>query len=86
MNIEIKDVITLKNGEKYVVCSKIHFADNNYLYLINPINQDDIKFVMETPEDGKMFISEIEDEILIHDLLPLFWEKSKDILKEIEGQ
>jgi len=85
MEIETKDVITLTNGEEYVVCSKIDFNENKYLYLINPINQQDIKFVMETARDNKIFVSEIENENLIRQLLPLFYEKSKDIITEIDS-
>ena len=84
MNIEIKDVITLNDEEKYVVCSKVEYENNSYLYLINPINNEDIKFGMEKHRDGKIFISELEDENLIRQLLPLFYNEAKDIINEEE--
>ena len=85
MNIDIKDVITLDGKEKYVVCSKIEQENNSYLYLMNAIDTQDIKFAQENHRDGKIFVSELEDEMLIRQLLPLFYEKSKDIISEIEG-
>ena len=84
MNIETTDIITLKNGEEYVVCSKIDFEDNKYLYLINPINQQDVKFAMEKHRDNKTFISELENQELIQKLLPLFYEKSKHLINDEE--
>jgi len=85
MNIETKDVITLKNGEEYAVCSKIEYENNYYLYLVNIIDQTDIKFAMEKQRDSKVFISDITDETLIRQLLPLFYEKSKHLINTEES-
>ena len=86
MNIEITDIITLNCDEKYIVCSKIEYENKNYLYLVNSINNQDIKFAMEKQKDNKLFITEIEDEQLIQTLLPLLFEEAKHILKEFEEQ
>ena len=85
MKIETKDIITLNNADKYVVCSKVEYENNSYLYLINPVNPIDIKFGIEKHKENKTFISELKDEALIRQLLPLFYEKSKNIINVEES-
>ena len=80
MKIEIKDVITLSDSNKYVVCSKINYQGDNYLYLIDINNVENIKFTLEKITNNKIKILEIENENLIRTLLPLFLEAGKDII------
>lgn len=86
MNIEIKDLITLSDNNKYVVCSKTNYQDNEYLYLIDFNNNENIKFGMIKTQDEKVSIVEIENPDLIKILLPLFLNGAKDILEALEEQ
>ena len=85
MNIETKDVITLSDNQDYVVCSVIDCNNGKYLYLVDVITPINIKFVKEEKIEGKTFMSVITDEEKIRQLLPLFYEKSKDIIADLES-
>jgi len=78
------DYITLSDKKRYVVCSKIQYEDNKYLYLINLADYKDVKFGVEKLKSDKIFITEIEDEELIRHLLPLFYSEAKNIINEEE--
>jgi len=82
MKIETRDVITLNDSNKYVVCSKVNYQGNNYLYLIDINNNKNIKFAKEKVQQKIFSIIEIEDTQLIQTLMPMFYSESKDILKE----
>lgn len=74
MNVEIKDVITLDDGKKYVVVSKVLFQNNTYFYIIDLKNNNEFKILALKPENGKLV--EFENSELIRELLPLFLEES----------
>jgi len=72
MKIEIKDVITLDDNNKYVVCGKVDYQDKYYLYLVDMNDLGNVKFGLEKNENNQIKIVGIEDENLIRILLPLF--------------
>lgn len=76
MNIDIKDVITLDDNQKYVVVSKAFYENKNYYYIIGKDNFKNIKFVYE---DGDELV-QLNNKELITKLLPLFYEQIKDEL------
>lgn len=76
MNIDIKDVITLDDNQKYVVVSKVFYENKNYYYIIGKDNFKNIKFLYE--DDNELV--EINNKDLLNKLLPLFYEKVKDEL------
>ena len=76
MNIDIKDVITLDDNQKYVVISKVFYENKNYYYIIGKEMHENIKFVYEDNDE----LVEFNDQELIKKLLPLFYEKVKDEL------
>ncbi len=78
MNIDIKDLITLDGINRYVVASKVLYENINYYYLININNNKDILFCYEDINE----LVEIEDNDLIQRLIPLFFQNTRNILKE----
>ena len=78
MNINIKDLITLDGINRYVVASKVLYENINYYYLININNNKDILFCYEDINE----LVEIEDNDLIQRLIPLFFQNTRNILKE----
>ena len=80
MNVEIKDLITLSDGNKYVVCSKVNYQEKNYLYLIDIDNIENIKFGIVKQRENKKFITEIKNDELIRQLLSLFYNEAKHII------
>ena len=45
MNIELRDILTINNKE-YVVCSKMFYQGEKYIYLVNLSDNTDIKFCL----------------------------------------
>ena len=76
MNIDIKDVLTLSDKNKYVVVSKINYENKNYYYLVDVNSNINIKFCYE---DGEELV-ELNDKELTTKLLPLFLQVSKEYL------
>ena len=80
MNLEINNVITLGNDEKYLIVEKVIYNDNNYYYIAE-VNQtltdikDNYKIVTINIDDEKQYIEEITGEDKLKEILPLFLEK-----------
>ncbi len=79
MDIKEGKVITLGNGEKYLVISKVLHNDNQYYYIAEcNENETDIKdnykIVKETRDGNKIFIDEVVGEVNLKTVLPLFVE------------
>ncbi len=75
MNIDIKDLLTLSDKNKYVVVSKIYYDGKDYLYLIDINNSSNLKFCYIENDS----VIEITDKELNTKLLPLFLEKAKGV-------
>jgi len=78
MNISIKDILSLDDNKKYVVVSKIYYDGKDYLYLVDIDDNDNLKFCYLDQDE----IVEISDKELNTRLLPLFFGKVKNVLKE----
>ncbi len=78
MNIEIKDVLTLDDNNEYVVASKANYAGKVYYYLVDIKEPKNLMFCYEDNGD----LVESIDKELNTELLPMFYEASKDLLKE----
>ena len=76
--IEITNLVTLSDDNQYVVVSKVVNEGITYYYFVDINNNQNIKFLYEDNGD----LVEIEDGTLISNLLPLFYEKVKDVLSE----
>ena len=64
----MKEVITLKNGLKFVILSKFEYEENKYLYLSSYDDCDEIQIVFAKVYDNKK-IEPIEDGELIVKLM-----------------
>lgn len=79
MNLNINKVITLGNGEIYLIVGKVNVESEDYLYIaeLNQ-NQNDIldnyKIVKVREEDNKYYIDEIVGEEKLKKILPVFVE------------
>ena len=78
MTINIMDILTLSDNNRYVVTSKVNYENKTYYFLVDEHNSGNLKFCYEY-NDG---LIEIEDKDLATKLLPRFLEASK---KEIEN-
>lgn len=75
--LDVDKVITLGNGEKYLVLDKLLYNDIQYYYIakINSTETDienNFKLVTEEDNDGNKFIAEVTGEDKLKDILPRF--------------
>ena len=70
MEIDIKDLVTLNDNNKYMVISKTLFNSKNYLFLMDINNNSNIKFCYFDNDE----IVESNDKAINTDLLKLFYE------------
>ncbi len=78
MNINIKDVLTLSDDNRYVVASKAKYENKEYLYLIDIKNNENIKFCYLNGDE----VVESDDKELNTKLIPLFYDKIKPLFIE----
>lgn len=74
--MNIKDIVTLSDDNKYQVVSKTIYADTTYYYLVDVNDITNIKFLYENIDR----LTEVEDAELISILLPKFFYEIKDLL------
>lgn len=78
--MEMRDIVTLDDNNKYAIISKINYEEKKYYYLVDINNPENLMFCYENKGD----LVKLNDAELIKKLLPLFLEASKDILNEIQ--
>ncbi len=76
MSIDIKDILTLDDDNKYVVVSKVYFEGKDFLYLVDINNNANLKFCYVDNDE----LVESNDKELNTKLLPLFFDEIKDML------
>lgn len=76
MNINIKDILTLSDDNKYVIVSKVYYDGKDYLYLVDINNNNNLKFCYLDNDE----LVEINDKELNAKLLPLFFDKVKNMI------
>ena len=76
LNIKYQDILTLDDNNKYVVVSKVTYNNIDYIYLVDIYDTTNIKMA-EIEEDCISILDDREVE-LINNLIPLFYEKSKN--------
>ena len=74
--MNIKDIVTLSDKNEYQVISKVSYESEIYYYLVDINEISNIKFLYENGEK----LTEIEDEKLVKELLPLFYNEIKELL------
>ena len=77
MNIDVDKVITLGNGEKYLVISHVVNSDKDYYYIAEVDDnskdiKDNYKIMLKSENDGKVFLDEVVGEANLKVILPLF--------------
>lgn len=80
MNIKRGSIVTLEDGRKYLVLSRVQYDEKNFLYMIDMNNNKNIKFGCEKHEQNVLKISPVIDENLIKNLLPLFDENLAEMI------
>ena len=70
MENRINKVMTLKNGQKYVVLNQAIYKDTNYFFVVGVSEDgtnvtDDFHIVEEVAKDGKHYIRDVEDQKMI---------------------
>ena len=77
--INIKDSLVLDDDNEYVVVSKVKYETKEYYYILDKYNSSNYKFCYL--DNGELV--EIEEEKLIKELLPLFFESAKNELVDL---
>lgn len=72
--IDVNDIIRLNDNNKYLVVSSINYENNIYLYLVDIINNSNIKFV----ELFNNQVIEVTDNSILDELLKLIVLNIKD--------
>ena len=78
MNVDIKDILTLDDGNRYTVVSKANYNDRIYFLIMDVNNNTNIKFCYLDNNE----LVESEDKIINTKLLPLFIKSTKKSLDE----
>ncbi len=77
--INVRDTLVLDDDNEYVVVSKTTYNDEIYYYILDKNNNENFKFCYQVNDE----LIEIEDDALIKNLIPLFFENAKE---EILGE
>lgn len=78
MNIDIRDLITLDDKNKYVVASKTNYENRTYYLLVNSNDMSDVKFCYEKGIDSALL--ESNDKEINQKLLPLFLKATNKVM------
>ena len=77
MNLEINKIVTLGNGEQYLIVDSI-IKDGKEYYYIAEVNDDETdikdnyKIVCATYKDGEIYLDEVLGEDKLKLILPMF--------------
>ena len=77
MKLEINKIVTLGNGEEYLVIDKVE-KDNTEYYYVAEVNEegndikDNYKIVCATYKDDDIYLDEVLGEDKLKSILPLF--------------
>jgi len=77
--INVKDSLILDDDNEYVVVGKTNYNNMEYYYILDKFNNSNYKFCYL--DNGELV--EIEEEKLIKELLPLFFESAKNELVDL---
>ncbi len=77
MNIDVNKIITMGNGDKYLVISHVVNSDKDYYYIAEVDEsgkdiKDNYKIMLKTVQDDKVFLDEVVGEANLKVVLPLF--------------
>ncbi len=77
MRIDVNQIVTLGNKEKYLVISHVNYQLVDYYYIAEVEEngrdiKDNYKIMKLTENDGKLFLDEVVGETNLKTVLPLF--------------
>lgn len=77
MKIDVNQIVTLGNKEKYLVISHVDYHLIDYYYIAEVDDsgkdiKDNYKIMKLTENDGKLFLDEVVGETNLKTVLPLF--------------
>ena len=77
MNIDVDKVITLGNGERYLVISHVVNSGKDYYYIAEVSEngkdiRDNYKIMLKSEDNGRVFLDEVVGETNLKIILPLF--------------
>lgn len=70
--LDIKDLITLNDGKKYLVIAKLLHDNITYYYIVELDNIANVKICGEGSKNGKITLTEVEDPKIFKKLVLLF--------------
>jgi len=76
--IDVKDILTLSDGNQYGVVSKTTKDNIIYYYLVDTNDNSNIKFCYEDNTENQIELVEISDENLIKNLILSFADNIKN--------
>jgi len=76
--IDVKDILTLSDGNQYGVVSKTTKDNIIYYYLVDTNDNSNIKFCYEDKTENQIELVEISDENLIKNLILSFADNIKN--------
>lgn len=77
MKLEINKIVTLGNGEEYLIIDKVE-KDNKEYYYVAQVNEDgtdikdNYKILCATYKDSDVYLDEVLGEDKLKEILPLF--------------
>ncbi len=74
--INITDVLTLDDNNKYVVVSKVNYENKNYYYLVDINNKENLLFCYEENDQ----LVELNNKDLLRKLVPLFADVTSKVI------
>lgn len=80
--LNIKDLITLDDNNRYLVTNKALLDGLTYYFLVDIKNNTNIKFCYENKIGDKLELTEVDDDNLITKLILLFAKNILDAKKE----
>ena len=69
------ELVTLRNGNQYFVLEDLLYKYDTYDLVLNVEDENDIKIVLQEVKNGKTVLTDINDEVLLSELSPLFEER-----------
>ena len=81
--LDVKDIVTLDDGNNYAVVSKTRIEDKIYYYIMDIDNNANYKFCYEK-KDNKLKLVVVKDKALIKKLIRLFAINLRSVIKEFE--
>ena len=79
--MDITRIKACEGTQNICTSGKVNYENNIFYYLIDELNNENIKFCMENKKNDNSII-EIENQELINTLLPMFLNETKEELKK----